>query len=29
MNVNKAYDEPGSKKNYKILISIEVIMYVT
>ena len=29
MNVNEAYDESGSWKYYKILINIEVIMYVT
>ena len=29
MNVNKACNELGSKKYYKTLISIEVIMYAT
>ena len=29
MNVNKACDELSSKKYYKILINIEVIVYAT
>ena len=29
MNVNKAYNELGNKTYYKILVTIEVMMYVT